>query len=73
MRTDSCLGLVELFSQSGDPASWTDGEVGKVVITFSNVTHHSGFVISQTNPHHFVSSARAGGLAAFLDNRIQEK
>lgn len=55
MGADSCLGLVKLFSQSGNPASWTDGEVGKVASAFSNVTHHSGFAISQNSFHHFSS------------------
>ena len=48
MGADSCLRPVKLFSQSGSPAPSTDGEVGKVVITFSNVPLLSGFVIIQT-------------------------
>lgn len=47
-RDDSCVGVVKLFSQSDDPTSWTDGVAAELVITFSNVTHHSGCVQTKT-------------------------
>lgn len=72
MGDDSCLGPSKLFSQSGNPASKTDGDVGNVVITFSNITHLAGFVVSQTPSIFIFSSRRAFAIylcfATSLDN-----
>lgn len=51
--------LRDWFHQSGSVASWTDGAVGKLAITFSNVTHPSGFNVSINNSDFHFPSQKA--------------
>lgn len=49
----------DLFNQSGSVTFRTDGAVGKLAITFSNVTHPSGFNVSINNSDFHFPSQKA--------------